>query len=1520
MPLETPPTLGSQYLDHRNDAEGDAAYAQEMARVQNAQNVPRGTSDQRASPAQPAPAASPAPTPNPAAEQLPYNPSTGDRVNPVNPSLGPKVAWDVSKGLTVEMPRAIYTGVHSAVQSVLDGAHSLNSWVNEKTDWPDIYLDTRAGHPLLSIQSAASMKAMDTGPVQLPGKVADPSTVTGTIVKNGVQFTTGMLIGGQEMKALGLPAQAAGWAGRGLTAAKAFLGQFQVFDGAQHRLSDLVQSVPALRNPITDFLSSKPGDNDAVGRLKSAVEGTVLGQVADGVVHGLRMLRSAAAAQEGAQAIVEAHEARPPPPVSAGVSVLGDVNAKPEAPLTEIVTKEDAAAQKLAAAAKVTEGTTPEQVMGKPARVESPVTQKFADELSADHEGAKARYAELPDSQGGKVLNVDTARELSPDYAASKASRSALAADVHEPASAFVKQMYAEKLAEAPKEGEAPQVLFTAGGTGAGKSTAIASIPEVADAADKSQLVYDTNMNNFESSKTKIDQALAANKDVRIAYVYRDPEEALVNGALPRAERMGRTVPLEAHAETHAGSFETIQKLQETYKDNPYVKFDIIDNSNGRGNAKLSSMEELADKRYTVPVTELQNAVEREHEAGNISERVRSGTLGEAANAGRASESESLQRGDRAGAGEEPQPQRDGEQPVAAKEPGVYVNFARLDTTDDLKKAMGELADRFGDDINSARRGVQTFEQTKLGAKSVDAWNTLMERRTGEPLNDVQSLAARQLWASSAAKTMELAQVATETPSPENLFAFRRMLETHQAIQQEVISARTETARALSSWRIPAGEDAARLQSITQQLASQGNLGGGMDTAYALAQRVRALSIAGDIPNLGAFAEKSAYAKTRDAVLEAWTNMLVSSPMTHSKVMLSNAATVGLRIAERATAAQIDHLMGSDGVALGEASAQYAGLMGGIKDSLRYIGKAANAFLNEEPMPPLENDPFSNAVKSAQTGEYTLEREGMTEGARQGEKLIWVGGPKAATQSPEYMQNAGALSSEALGMADTGWLGKGIDLAGQIMRIPGRSLTGEHDYFRSMGYLMEKNALAVRQATADVAAGRITEDAMASRVAELVANPPPDLHIGAVNGALYQTFTDAPGKMAELVGQIRNSFPETRAILPFYKIPSRILSFTFERSPLAPLMSTFRENYQAGGARQSLALAQMGLGSMAMMAAADAVLSGQATGSGPIEHGQRAAMENEGWQPYSMKVGGKWVQYNRLETIGSSMAMAADATEAIRNFQTGVNADDPDVTNLALATTMAIAQDITSKSYLQGLSNFFDTLSDPKQQAGRFADSLAGSAVPAGISMVDHQTDPYKRTVYSMISALQSRTPGASESLPPVRNLWGEPVKNASGMGHAYDAFVPFATHEAANEPIDKELLRMGVNVSKVPARVSFDGVQMDLSKNPKLYSRYQQLAGNEYKDSAMGGLGLKDALNQIVTGQHPFSAMYQYMPDGSGSGEEQGTKGTMIKDIVNEYRHGAAQQLLDENPALRNQVDNKRTALQQHMTERASQ
>lgn len=253
------------------------------------------------------------------------------------------------------------------------------------------------------------------------------------------------------------------------------------------------------------------------------------------------------------------------------------------------------------------------------------IEQKFSDKINNHYEQARTEYENIPDTDHGKVISTDSARELSEDYLADR-SRSA---DVHEPASAFAKRYYGEKLAEAPKDGEQPEVLFMGGGTGAGKTRTVESL--LGNEKNKSQLVYDTNMNKFNSAKEKIDQALAAGKKVTILYVYREPVDALVNGALKRATNQeakfgsGRTVPLTEHASTHVGSRETIEKLEEHYRGNAHVSIQVIDNSQGKGNAKLSSLDKIPKVSSEGLHERLNDALNKEYDNGNISQRTYDG-------------------------------------------------------------------------------------------------------------------------------------------------------------------------------------------------------------------------------------------------------------------------------------------------------------------------------------------------------------------------------------------------------------------------------------------------------------------------------------------------------------------------------------------------------------------------------------------------------------------------------------------------------------------------------------------------------------------------------------------------------------------------------------------------------------------------------------------------------------------------------------------------------------------------------
>lgn len=805
----------------------------------------------------------------------------------------------------------------------------------------------------------------------------------------------------------------------------------------------------------------------------------------------------------------------------------------------------------------------------------------------------------------------------------------------------------------------------------------------------------------------------------------------------------------------------------------------------------------------------------------------------------------------------------------------TFINFARIDTDEDVQKVMQHLADAGPPAADEARAGVQTHAQVQMDAAHTNAWEALKNRREGDPLPPAQALAARELWNATTIKTAELAKVAFQNPNESNLFAFRKMLAIQDTVQRAVLGARAATARALASWRIPAGEGAQRLQEVMAVL----NATGGNEVARELARRYSKLASKGMMEELVKFTEKGAYARNRDAVLEAWINGLLSNPATHLVNTLSNSIVIAMRMAERAAGSQISAFLGTqDGVALGEASSQWFGLMQGSKEMFSYYSKMARLGLAED-----------REGIAAMKGQSPAQELGLSE--------------------QNKMEHLPSISSNAFKISSDTQLGRAVDLGGQLVRGPGTALRLEDEFFKTVGYRMELNAQALRQAMREMQAGQITEDGLKARTADLVANPGETLRLEAIDAATYQTFTNTAGEISRLLARVTAKFPLAKVLLPFTRTPSNILRFTFERTPLAPAVGQFRANIAAGGARRDLALAQMSLGTMAMTAFADATLSGQMTGrippTGGLERGNIEAWMRQGWKPYSKLVNGRWVQYSRLDPIGSQMGMAADFTQMMALG--GDMVEDPDdpqsVEKVVAAMGLAFAGNITNKTYLSGLSNAVEALSDPTRYGESQIQRLAGSLVPAGVAATERAFDPTVRQVYTMMDSMQARIPGLSEKLPFVPDLWGEPRKFESGLGKAYDFLTPAYSQKVSDEPIDKEMIRLQMNQTMPVRKTSFNGVQIDLGRYPQAYQRYVELAGNKWKDPAWH-LGAKDLLNKIVTGKHTLSAIYKTKQDGA-----EGGKAVFIQHMITQYREHARHQLLKEYPEIRKEVERKRDA-----------
>lgn len=241
---------------------------------------------------------------------------------------------------------------------------------------------------------------------------------------------------------------------------------------------------------------------------------------------------------------------------------------------------------------------------------------KLEQKIFSDFDKAVEEYSGLPDTKNGKLLDTDQARELSPEY---RADRS-LAPKVHEAASAFTQKAFETRMAKAPDGG---LVMFMAGGGGAGKSSAEYLLGAEMDRAGT---ILDGTLSSYDKAARNIQMALDNNQSVIIAYVYREPVEAMQNGVLTRAMKRGRTVTIDAVVKGHAGSSEVVRRLQETFGNNPDFLIKVIDNSHGPDGAVISTLDEVPIVKYEGLKEKLRNATDTEFKAGRISEVVHKST------------------------------------------------------------------------------------------------------------------------------------------------------------------------------------------------------------------------------------------------------------------------------------------------------------------------------------------------------------------------------------------------------------------------------------------------------------------------------------------------------------------------------------------------------------------------------------------------------------------------------------------------------------------------------------------------------------------------------------------------------------------------------------------------------------------------------------------------------------------------------------------------------------------------------
>jgi hypothetical protein len=795
----------------------------------------------------------------------------------------------------------------------------------------------------------------------------------------------------------------------------------------------------------------------------------------------------------------------------------------------------------------------------------------------------------------------------------------------------------------------------------------------------------------------------------------------------------------------------------------------------------------------------------------------------------------------------------------------IKVNLAYIGGGADIEDVLSRVSSML------PAQAVQSHEATTALALQLGSSPDDFLKGYGGTQPDAARLTAMRFVLNSTADQLgQLAKLAMDptTGTPEAKAVAIRAFAQQTALQQYFENARAEAGRTLNAFQIMSRQfTGSKAQAVADLIK---NFGGQVETDKLL-QMIADINDPALIPPL---VNKARQMTARDLFMYGYYNVILSNiPHVLAKKLTSDVTAATWELGVRALAARMP---GAE-VQPGEAMQMLYGYASAMRDGLRLAGQGLL------------------------TGEHQF--EGATSLDAISPNRVQQAAAGAPTDIPPDQPTRAAV--DYLKMA-----------------LPTRWIGAADDFAKYVNYRAELNGLAFRSGVQKGLSG----DDLENHISTTLATVPSDMHQQAVSAAMQTTFQDPLTGVAKALESTADAIniplpgtdfaiPFGRMVLPFVKIPANLVGWTYRNSPIAAAFPSqqIKAALAGGGAARDLALARMTLGSGVALAAGGLAVNGLITGRGPSDPGMNRAWRAAGNQPYSITIGGRPYGYNQVDPIGMYLGAIGDTFDTLRF------APEQSRYDIAASLGFGLGNALLSKTYMSGLSQFFDALQSPDKEGSKYVDRFLGNlAAPGAVAGVQTATDPWLRAHYSLLDAVQARTPGLSGDLPPDRNLWGDPIPkqagflpglSGTGVARAISP-VTYGAPAADAEPIDKWIWDNRaafphsdtgqLDLSK-PAQVqSFSagrGINVQLQLTPQQLDRYQEQAGNGLKEPSTG-LGAKDYLNALVKGTNPDAGVQKQWDDADSS-----MRALIVQRVASGLRNAAKKQLMTDFPDLADAV-----------------
>lgn len=424
--------------------------------------------------------------------------------------------------------------------------------------------------------------------------------------------------------------------------------------------------------------------------------------------------------------------------------------------------------------------------------------------------------------------------------------------------------------------------------------------------------------------------------------------------------------------------------------------------------------------------------------------------------------------------------------------------------------------------------------------------------------------------------------------------------------------------------------------------------------------------------------------------------------------------------------------------------------------------------------------------------------------ARQGVDYLkgyWKALPDAVKKFSDTIKGV-----EGLRKPDIDFIPTSTSKVRQIYTLPLQALEASDQFFRTLVKGGEIESLK-REGITGARASKLAEESADYRTFRQAFDP---------EGKLGQNkVLQVWDKWNVAVNNLRN-VPGGKWIVPFLQTPTNILKQGFEYSPLGAL--TIK-----GSARPHEQLAKTIIGSSVFAGAYALADSGLTTWDAPTNSTERAEFYAAGLQPYSVKIGDKWVSYSKLGPLSYPIAMAS----ALKWAQDEGAGDDVLKTmGRSMAGTLGFFAD---QSYVRGIGDIIDAFRGDEFKQAR------------GLSNIPSQLIPYRSFmgwVTRLVDPVYRKTSGGSVPEQIGKSI----ISQIPGLSQNLEAYqTPFGTDSERQFPLVNAVSPLSVTQERTAEKEYYDARQN---------IRTQKKEVNKVLEDIENGKDIKIDSNKLLTDQ----------------------------------------------------------------------